>query len=113
MTTVPHDTDPDRPDAAPGPTDPDTAAVPETAVPPGEEPAATCPYCSRPFRDGGRCALHVGARHPERCTEAEQAAYESAREAEGDELFTYHLGVIAALGVVYALLVLAYMVVLS
>ncbi|WP_276257326.1 DUF7410 domain-containing protein [Haloglomus litoreum] len=106
-TTVPHDTDRPREES-------DTSGVdpPETTVPPGEEPAV-CPYCDRPFRRGEGLALHVGERHAEVQSEAERAAFESAREAEGDELFMYHLRVIAALGVLYAVLVLLYMIVLA
>jgi hypothetical protein len=108
-TTVPHD---DRPD----PDTVDEAGADRqlwTDVPPGETPAAACPYCDRPFADGGLKALHVGERHDDAWSEAEQAAYESAREDESDELFFYHLRVIAALAVVYAVLVLVYMIVLA
>jgi hypothetical protein len=87
--------------------------VPETAVPEGETPAATCPYCDRPFPESALRDLHVGQRHPERCTGAERAAYEDARDAEDDTLFMYHLRVIGALGVTYAVLVLVYMIVLA
>lgn len=106
-TTVPHDTDRPR-----EPSEASDEYPPETAVPPGEEPEV-CPYCERPFRTAEGLALHVGERHPEVQTEAERAAHESAREAEGDELFMYHLRVIAALGVLYAVLVLLYMIVLA
>lgn len=108
-TTVPHDDSPE--------TDAVDEAGPErrpaTAVPRDEMPAAVCPYCDRPFADGGLQALHVGERHDDVWSEAEEAAYESAREDESDELFFYHLRVIAALAVVYALLVLVYMIVLA
>jgi hypothetical protein len=108
-TTVPHDDHPD-PETFDGS---DADGRPPTEVPPGETPAAVCPYCDRPFADGGLQALHVGERHDDIWSEAEQAAYESAREDESDELFFYHLRVIAALAVVYALLVLVYMIVLA
>jgi hypothetical protein len=104
----------DGPAERPAPTGPPTAGdAVETVVPPGEAPAAECPYCGRPFRDETLCTLHVGGRHADRCTPAEQAAYEAARDDEGDELFMYHMRVIGALGVGYALLVLVYMVVLA
>lgn len=76
--------------------------VPETAVPPGETPAAVCPYCDRPFRTVRRCDLHVGAVHPDVCGPDERAAYEAAHEAESDDLFVFHLKVLFALGAVYA-----------
>ena len=105
-STVPHDTD--RP-AASAATDHDP---PETAVPADEEPV-TCPYCGQPFRESATRALHVGEQHADAHSPAEGEAYESAREAESDELFMYHLRVIAALGVLYAVLVLLYMIVLA
>ncbi|MFB6206556.1 MAG: hypothetical protein ABEJ05_08545 [Haloglomus sp.] len=110
-STIPHDTDrTGAPDAAA--TDTTAPNPPETVVPPGEEPAV-CPYCERPFRDADVLALHVGERHGDVNSDAEQAAYETAHEAEGDDLFMYHLRVIAALGVLYAVLVLVYMIVLA
>ncbi|WP_411963555.1 hypothetical protein [Haloferax sp. YSMS24] len=81
------------------------AVRPETAVPAGEDPEATCPYCERPFRAERLRDLHVGTRH-EQATDDELRAYETAREAESEELFTYHLKVAGALGAVYALLFL-------
>ncbi|MDS0292654.1 DUF7410 domain-containing protein [Halogeometricum luteum] len=79
---------------------------PETAVPDGETPPATCPYCGRPFRTARLRALHVGEAHAARRTESEQEAYESAVTAEEDDLFLYHLKVVAALGSVYAAFVI-------
>jgi hypothetical protein len=106
-TTVPHDTD--RPKET---SDDPGADPPETTVPPDEDPEV-CPYCDRAFRAADTLALHVGERHADVQSEAERAAHESAREAEGDDLFMYHLRVIAALGVLYAVLVLLYMIVLA
>lgn len=86
--------------------------APETAVPPGDEPAARCPHCERPFRTERLRDLHVGEFHDE-ATDAERDAYEAAREDESDELFLYHLKVIGTLGAIWAFGVLAYMVVLA
>jgi len=83
----------------------DDAAV---DVRPGETPAERCPYCERPFRTERLYALHLGERHPEQCTEAQAAAYEDAREAEGDELFIYHLKVTAALVILFFAFAYAY-----
>lgn len=91
-------------------TTPDT--TPDTEVPPGEAPPR-CPYCDRPFRSEDARALHVGESHPDRRTPAEAEEFERAREAEREELFVFHLKVVAALGALYALTVLAYMVVFS
>ncbi|MFB6101007.1 MAG: DNA-binding protein [Haloplanus sp.] len=95
-------------------TDPD-AAVPvvETAVPPDATVAGICPYCGRPFASTDARNLHVGEVHGTACSAAERAVYEAARDAERDDLFYYHLRVVAALGVLYALTVLLYMVALG
>jgi len=66
-------------------------------VPAGEVPAARCPYCQRPFRDERFCDLHVGEAHADAWTEAERARYEAAVEDEEDELFVFHLKVVAAI----------------
>ncbi|AFK19434.1 hypothetical protein E6P09_11665 [Haloferax mediterranei ATCC 33500] len=81
------------------------AVSPETAVPDDETPAATCPYCARPFRQARLCDLHVGEMHEQR-SEEEDAAYRDAVEAEDEDLFRYHLKVAGALGVVFTALFL-------
>lgn len=85
--------------------DGEETVTPETMVPAGEDPVATCPYCDRPFRARRVRDLHVGTQH-QQATGDELRAYETAREAESEELFTYHLKVAGALGAVYALLFL-------
>ena len=80
----------------------------DVELPADERPTARCPYCERPFRSERLRALHVGDRHPERCTDAERADYEAAREDESDDLFVYHLKVIAALVVLFFTFVYAY-----
>ncbi|WP_152417814.1 DUF7410 domain-containing protein [Haloferax mucosum] len=79
--------------------------VPETAVPDGETPAATCPYCDRPFRRARLRDLHVGEMH-ERRSASDEAAYRDAVKAEDEALFRYHLKVAGALGVVFTALFL-------
>ncbi|KTG10917.1 hypothetical protein AUR64_06990 [Haloprofundus marisrubri] len=86
--------------------------VPETSVPPGETPAAVCPYCERPFRRERQWTLHVGEVHSEREGPRDgskgsgdasfRAQYDAALEAEAEDLFVFHLKVFAALGAVYA-----------
>jgi hypothetical protein len=66
-------------------------------VPGGEEPAAHCPYCERPFRAERYRDLHVGEAHPAEATEDETDRYEDAAEAEEDDLFVFHLKVVAAI----------------
>lgn len=85
--------------------------TPETAA--NETAAERCPYCGRPFPSTHLHALHLGEAHPGDCTAAERDAYEDARDAETDELFVFHLKVIAAIGAMWAVFVLAYMVVLG
>lgn len=87
--------------------------VPDTRVPAAADVAAHCPYCERPFGQERLRDLHVGERHRETCTDTERETYERAREAERDDLFTYHIYVVIALGLIYAFMVLGLMVLLS
>lgn len=87
-----------------------TQVTPDTAVPPGESSAARCPYCDRPFRTERSRALHVGERHPDDATGADDEAYERAREEEEEELFSFHMKVIVAIGALHAVIVLLYMI---
>jgi len=89
------------------------ASTLETDVPPDATVAATCSHCGRPFASTAARDLHVGEVHEPACSAAERADYEAARDAERDTLFYYHLRVVAALGVLYALTVLLYMVALG
>ena len=86
--------------------------APETTVPP-DRPAERCPYCERPFPPAHLRDLHVGDVHGEHATEGEREAHDAATDEETDELFVFHLRVIAAIAVLYAVFVLVYMVVLS
>lgn len=82
----------------------------EWEVPPGEEPAR-CPRCGRPFRREQYRDLHLGRDHdPGALSALEREAYEAARDAEDDDLFLFHLKIVGALAILYAVLVLAYMV---
>ncbi|WP_205254574.1 MULTISPECIES: hypothetical protein [Halorussus] len=82
----------------------------EVRVPDGETPTR-CPHCRRPFRSERLLALHVGDLHTEACSVDQREAYEDALEAEREDLFLYHLKVVAALVAVYAFLLLSYMAV--
>ena len=90
-----------------------TTPHPDIDVPPGETPPAGCRYCGRPFDSERARALHVGRVHAGEATESEIEAHEAADEAERDELFFYHLKVVTALGVIYAVLVIVYMAALG
>lgn len=83
--------------------------TPETRVPDGETPAR-CPHCDRPFRRERERDLHVGEDHAGDATEAEVAAAEEAAAAETDELFVFHMKVVAAIALIYAGFVIVYMV---
>ncbi|USZ69835.1 hypothetical protein NGM10_15630 (plasmid) [Halorussus salilacus] len=78
---------------------------------PDDETPARCPHCGRPFRSERQRALHVGEDHADDCTADQRASYEDAREAEAEDLFVYHLKVVAALVGIYAFFVFAYMAV--
>lgn len=87
--------------------------TPETDVPAGEEPAARCRHCDQPFRAEHYRDLHLGTAHEAALTEEEQEAYLEAVEEEDEELFVYHLKIVAAIAVTYAIFVVVYMVVLG
>lgn len=83
---------------------------PEVHVPDDERPSR-CPYCGRPFQTERLRALHLGDVHDGDCTDDQQLAYEDAREAEREDLFIFHLKVVAALVAVYAFFFLTYLAV--
>jgi len=66
-------------------------------VPPDDPPAARCPHCDRPFRSERLRDLHVLETHPEDATDEERDRYEAAKEDEDDELFVFHLKIVAAI----------------
>lgn len=66
-------------------------------VPADEEPAARCPHCDRPFRRERFRDLHVGEVHLAEASEAELDRYEEADDAEDDDLFVFHLKIVAAI----------------
>ena len=86
------------------------APEPAVDVPEGEMPPAACRHCDRPFRTERLLALHLGERHPDALDDAESAAYETARGWEDDDLFYYHAKVVGALGAIYSITVVVYMI---
>ena len=82
----------------------------EVRIPDGETPSR-CPHCGRPFRTERLRALHVGDFHADACSADQRDAYRDALEAEREDLFLYHLKVVAALVAVYAFFLLTYMAV--
>ncbi|MFC6834987.1 DUF7410 domain-containing protein [Halomarina ordinaria] len=75
----------------PSPRPPPPTLVPDDATP------VVCPYCERPLADERLRALHVAERHGTACTDEERAAAADASDEEADDLFVYHLKVIAAI----------------
>lgn len=62
--------------------------------------AARCPTCGQPFRTDHLLTLHRGEAHPGTLSEAERAAYDGARDEEDEQLFIFHLKVVAAITLV-------------
>jgi len=79
------------------------ASPPEPAVtvPQGEQPAARCRHCDRPFRDERLHALHLGEAHFDACSDAERERYETIYDEENHDLFTFHVKVVVTLLVTY------------
>jgi hypothetical protein len=88
----------------------DWTARHEYDVPPAETPAGTCRHCDRPFRTERALALHLEERHPGELDAREAAAAERAAELERDDLFSYHAKVVGALGGLYSITVIVYMI---
>ena len=84
-----------------------------TAIPDDVEPAATCPYCSRPFPETQLRDLHVGERHQSLLSDAEEARYHEAVDRESDELFVLHLEIVGGLVLSFFALAYLYVFVLS
>lgn len=85
----------------------DTVEAPDIEVPADEEPAATCPYCDRPFRAERHRILHVGIDHDDVWTDDERKRYEEEFDEESHELFTTH--VLLVIGVVLGYFFFSYM----
>lgn len=89
-----------------------SVAVPDADIRiPDEETPARCPECGRPFRTERLRALHVGDVHDDLLTDDQREAYEDALEAEREDLFIYHLKVVAGLVGTYALYFFTYLAV--
>lgn len=84
--------------------------TPAFVVPRGETPEETCRFCGWPFTNERALALHLGERHEGDLDEVEAAAFNQATALEEDELFVYHAKVVGALGAIYSVVVLLYMI---
>ena len=67
----------------------------------GDEPAACCPYCDRPFREQRFETLHRGLAHPERLSDRERAAFERAYLEEETAVRRYRLFALGAVILCY------------
>jgi uncharacterized C2H2 Zn-finger protein len=76
---------------------------------PDDETPIQCPECGRPFRTERLRALHLGDRHDVSADYREE--YEEAREAEREDLFVFHLKVVAGLVALYAFFFFTYLAV--
>ena len=77
---------------------------------PSDETPVRCPRCERPFRTEQYRDLHLAEHGLDSLSDLEREAYRAALDAEDDDLFVFHLKVVAALSILYTVLVLAYMV---
>jgi hypothetical protein len=73
-----------------------------------DEDAEYCPHCGRPLATGHLRALHVGEEHPDEMSESEAQAYEAALEQESDDLFVFHIKVMAAITLVTFVFIYTY-----
>lgn len=67
-----------------------------------------CPTCGQPFRTDHLLTLHRGERHPETLDEAEQEHYDEVRDEEDEQLFIFHLKVVAAITLVTFVFIYSY-----
>lgn len=92
---------------------PDTPTRGSTAAPPAtdydvDEEARHCPHCGRPFRTDHLLTLHLGETHTGKLSDAEVRAYEAARDEEDDQLFVFHLKVLAIITLVTFVFIYTY-----
>lgn len=91
-------------------TDESPARAPDGyTVPPDADPV-TCRYCGAPFTDDESLALHQGVEHDDRLTDAEREAFTTAYDDESEALRLFRLKAVAALVVVYFVLLMAFSV---
>ncbi|WP_435119769.1 DUF7410 domain-containing protein [Halolamina sp. C58] len=77
------------------------------------ESVQRCPYCDRPFSDDRAHDLHLGEKHGERLGESERTRYEDASEEEEEEIFIFHIKMVVLIGIMWAAVVMLYMVFVS
>lgn len=70
--------------------------------------AERCPYCGRPFVTDHLLTLHLGEEHPASMTEAEAERYAAADDQESDDLFIFHIKVLALLTLIMFVFMYSY-----
>lgn len=86
----------------------------ETATPSTEtafvvdDDAKRCPHCGRPLADEHLLTLHIGEEHAGAMSEAQATAYDAALEQEDDDLFIFHIKVMAAITLVTFVFIYTY-----
>lgn len=78
----------------------------------GDDPAARCPYCDRPFRERRLEELHRGFDHPDRLSDRERAAFERAYLEERTAVRRYRLLALGAVVLGYFCFLFVYALVL-
>ena len=73
-----------------------------------DDEALRCPDCGHPFRSEHLLTLHRGESHEETLDDAEQEAYEAARDEEDDRLFVFHIKVLAVITLVMFVFIYTY-----
>lgn len=73
-----------------------------------DEEAEYCPHCGRPLATRHLRALHVGEEHHDEMSDTEAQAYEAALEQESDDLFVFHIKVMAAITLVTFVFIYTY-----
>lgn len=86
---------------------------PDVRLSDSQESIQRCPYCDRPFSSDRSHDLHLGEKHAERLTETERTRHEDAHEEEEEEMFIYHIKMVVLIGILWAGVVVLYMVFVS
>mgnify|MGYP006280736631 FL=1 len=73
-----------------------------------DDDAERCPYCGRPFATDHLLTLHLGEEHAESMTEAEAERYAAADDQESDDLFIFHIKVLAVLSLITFIFLYSY-----
>lgn len=89
------------------PTTPDSAVTTalEYSV---DDDAERCPHCGRPFRNEHLLWLHRGEQHFDALDDDERETYAEVDDEEDDQLFIFHIKVMAAITLVTFVFIYTY-----